>query len=363
MMKIFYSAYTCQGNIGDLLITKYQIEEYAKYAEVFVDCHGMPQYFSKVIFDTNNPNVKDFEKIYGLYYRGKNIFKVLRVLNNGGFGFFCSSPGPRVPLNLPVRSLVLKMLGALIPYVVLNKRIKRYSLGVDLQFERTGFFYWINRWYFGLFDIIGLRSKENLSTYRGVLNNICYIPDMAFLFPYFDEKKYRCNHDKIALSFRNVTEYNVLIDKLKNILRYFNDKEIHVDLIYQVEEDKSFCERLMCDLAENNLSFKEKMVAYSDLEVYENYDMVISNRLHVLLIGAMNGAIPYGLISHDKKEKKIADVFSSVFSCKLFSYVENSSSAVIATLFCERDSVRSQIYKNVCVQRNYCERLIERLFN
>ena len=35
-MKIFYSAYTCQGNIGDLLINKYQIEEYSKYADVYV---------------------------------------------------------------------------------------------------------------------------------------------------------------------------------------------------------------------------------------------------------------------------------------------------------------------------------------
>lgn len=43
-MKIFYSAYTCKGNIGDLLINKYQIEEYSKYGDVYVDLSGMPDW-------------------------------------------------------------------------------------------------------------------------------------------------------------------------------------------------------------------------------------------------------------------------------------------------------------------------------
>ena len=106
MIKIFYSAYTCQGNIGDLLITKYQIEEFAKYGEVYVDSHGMPDYFTSELYNTQNPNIKNFEEEYGMHYRSKNIIKVLRLINCEGFTFYTGSPGPRVPLRKPLRSIV-----------------------------------------------------------------------------------------------------------------------------------------------------------------------------------------------------------------------------------------------------------------
>lgn len=362
MIKIYYSAYTCQGNIGDLLITKYQIEEYAKYAEIYVDCHGMPENFSKVIFNTQNPNLKNFEKEYGIYYRGKNIFKVLQILNKDGFTCFCSSPGPRVPLTLPLKSLVFKMFGMLIPRIVLNKCIKRYSLGVDIHFDKKGLLYLINRWYFGNFNVIGLRSEKNVYQYQDVLNNLSYIPDMAFLYPHFNEDNFKCNHNKIAISFREVDEYGILIEKLSDILSYFNTMGIPVDLLYQVEADKAFSERLMKDLCGYNLNFKKDLVDYCDLEVYANYDLIISNRLHVLLIGAMNGAIPYGLISHDKKENKIADIFSTVFNYTLYSYLEECSLKVVTSIFQKRSLLLNQIYKDIYSQRKHCEIFIAQLF-
>ena len=67
----------------------------------------------------------------------------------------------------------------------------------------------------------------------------------------------------------------------------------------------------------------EPLIDYYSLDVYKKYDFVISNRLHVLLMAAMNGAIPYALISQNVKENKIIDVFSSVFESHLVSYIKD----------------------------------------
>ena len=94
-MKIYYYVYTRKGNLGDLLITKFQIEELAKYAEVFVDCYGMPSDFRNVIFDTTSPRIIDFEHEYGIGFRSKDAIKVIPILklceNGTFFHFHCCS--------------------------------------------------------------------------------------------------------------------------------------------------------------------------------------------------------------------------------------------------------------------------------
>lgn len=197
-MKVFYSAYTCQGNIGDLLITKFQIEEYAKYGEVYVDCFGMPSDFQQTIFSTQNPKIKNFVKEYGICYRSKNIFRVLRTLNKDGFTHFCSSPGPRDVLSLPLKKLAFKLLGNIIPRLMLKNSIKRYSLGVDLNYNPSGFLGWLNHWYFNEYDIIGVRSLKNYNSLKSKFKSIMYMPDMVFLYPSFTEEPFNETKNRVA---------------------------------------------------------------------------------------------------------------------------------------------------------------------
>ena len=147
-MKMYYYAYTNKCNLGDLLITKFQIDEYAKHGDVFVDCHGMPSGFNRVVFDTKSPTIKNFEHEYGICYRSINIFRVILTLNRNGFTHFCDSPGPRVPFRKPLYRVFAKLVINVIPPLFLSKKIKRFSLGTDLYYNQRGITARLNKWTF-----------------------------------------------------------------------------------------------------------------------------------------------------------------------------------------------------------------------
>lgn len=362
-MKIYYYAYTNKGNLGDLLITKYQIEEYAKYGEVFVDCHGMPSDFCHIIFDTTSPNIKNFEHEYGLYYRSINILKVIQILNHQGFTHFCDSPGPRVPLRWPLHRMVMKLVRLSIPNLFLSKKIKRFSLGVDLCFNQHDIFARLNKWNFAKNDVMGVRSIPNSEALQDVFHNVIYVPDMAFLYPKFESSSYDSKRNRIAMSFKKVKDYSKLVKNMQNIGKIADSQRLDIDILYQVDEDEHFCKQLYHDINCQNIHFLEKPIDFYSLEVYQKYDIVISNRLHVLLMAAMNGAIPYGLISHDRLENKIKDLFSSVFENKLTSYIEEFNENLFSSLYNKQNEIKKEI--RICVekQREQCLSTIKNLFN
>ena len=192
-MKIFYSAYTCRGNIGDLLINKYQIEEYSKYADVYVDLSGMPDSFRDVIIDNKNTHVHDFVKTYRLTYRGKNMFRVLWLLRREGFTHFTKSPGPYTVLTLPLKVFLKRLLGAFGYWFARKLGMKVFALGVDVNFENCSFLLKkLNARYFKVYNLLGVRSKfnENVLLKKNI-NSAVYCPDMAFLCS--DFKKFNNN--------------------------------------------------------------------------------------------------------------------------------------------------------------------------
>ena len=353
-MKLFYTAYTNKGNVGDLLITKYQIEEYAKYGEIYVDCHGMPEGFKKTIFDTQSPNIIDFEKEYGLTYRSKSIFKVICFINRHSFTHFSWSPGPREPLSLPIRKLILKIAGVVIPTFFLKRGIKKLAWGVDVNCDFKGWIGFLNRWYFKQFDVIGIRSRNNCKQLKHLLKNVIYVPDMAFLYPYF----YNSSHDhpkkRIGLSFRKVDDYDQLLDVLKQICSIIKERDYEVDLLYQVDEDRSFCFQLLNDLGRDKVSFTDSLIDYYALSSYNQYDIVISNRLHVLLMSAMNGALPFGLLSNNVNEQKIANIFEGVFQDNYISYIEKFTIMDLICIYDSLDSHLSYVRNEVKRQRDLC---------
>ena len=358
MIKIFYSAYTCQGNIGDLLITKYQIEEFAKYGEVYVDSQGMPSYFTSVLYNTKNPNIKDFEKEYGMHYRSKDIFKVLRLINREGFTFFTGSPGPRVPLRMPLSSIAKQVVGKLIPSLILKRVIKRISLGVDVNYDS---FLSLNDWYFRWYDFIGVRSKSNLERCKKRLSNVGYVPDMAFLYPQYENIQFDKGRGKVAISFRKIKEYDNLKKVLKDVSLSLAKKSVKVDIVYQVEEDKDFCKKIYNDIKGENVKYREELVDFNNLDIYSNYDMVISNRLHVLLMGVMNGAIPYAVISRSNNENKIVDIYSTVFHHHLMSYIDDFKASVVMPIYEQNEYLRNILKKDTEVQRELCQQQIREL--
>lgn len=362
-MKMFYSAYTCKGNTGDILINKLQIEEYARYGEVYVDCTDMPMDFCRVIFDTKNPNIRDFVKVYGINYRSRHLIRVLRLLKKEKFTHFTKSPGPYAYIKFPFKTFLIRVLGALSYFTAKSFGMKVIALGIDLNYSQAP--QWLqrlNNYYFRVYYQIGIRSLKNTQQLSKALTNVMYIPDMAFLYPLSARETCKPKEKRVALSFRKVENEECLVEILKTICGYFSEKQYEIDIVYQVEEDKAMSKRLFHSIKSDSIYLTETLIDYYSLDIYKRYDFVISNRLHVLLMAAMNGSVPYGIISQNVKENKIKDIFDSVFESRLVSYLENFKCDNISAICDNQDTLRNEVKKSVMVQQSLCVKLISELF-
>lgn len=361
-MKTFFSAFTCKGNVGDLLINKYQIEEYSKYSDVYVDCTGMPDDFRKVILDGKNPRIKDFVATYGMSYRGKKMFKVLKLLKKEGFTHFTKSPGPYAVLSLPLKQLIVRLFGAKGYIKAKEYGMKVFALGIDIDYDRVP--QWLKRWnirYFNHYDTLGLRSIPNRDKMLSDVSVAQYCPDMAFLCP--DLKLPDATiRKRIALSFRKVEEEKMLMSHLHHIAKHFSDLEYTIDIVYQVEEDYDYCKLIAKELEEYKPALRKKIISFAELKEYEKYDFVFSNRLHVLLMGAMHGAIPFALISHCRKEQKIANIWKSVFSAPILVYVDQDAQTVIRLLNNACESKHFTQFEDMFKQQKMCKEYISNLY-
>lgn len=359
--KIFYSAYTCNNNVGDLLITKMQIEEYAKYGIVYIDATNMPSNFKAVLLENTNGNIKDFTKEFGLSYRGIKMFHVIRLLKKERFTHFTKSPGPYSILKMPISLLCKRLLGAIGYWYAKQNDLKVIAVGIDLNFSYVkDWLKQLNIKYFKIYDKIYVRSLPNFRIYSKVLHNVAYIPDMAFL--YKDHVKYPSINlrKRIAFSFRDVKDFSKLKIILGKIISFFKQKDYEIDIIYQVESDKFFSQELVNSFKEASLN--SKCLWYEDLPIYSKYEMVFSNRLHVLLIGAMYGNLPIALIEHNRKEQKISDIYKTVFENKIFYYI-NEEDLNIENIWNNRNLLYDMVLKSIIEQNNLCKSIIREIFN
>lgn len=361
MKKTFYSAYTCKNNLGDLIINKLQIEEYAKYGEVYVDFSGMPIEFKKAILNTGNSNIKDFNETFHKKYRGLFFMNTIRFLKKQGFTHFTKSPGPYAVLCMPFTKLIKRTLGAL--GFIYAKKIGLYSfaLGIDLDYK-TNYPNWLrtlNKLYFNKYNVIGVRSINNKNGYPE-LKNIIYCPDMAFLYPPIQQ--YYGPKLKIGFSFREVQDKSHLFDKLKFITNTF----IHthdIEVIYQVKEDESFATEIQTRLSSLTPNIKLKKITHNNISDYSQYDYIFSNRLHVLLLAAHHQVISYALISKDIKENKIANIYKSVFNINLFEYIEDSDTIQYDWLLTEKSKLLHHIKQAITTQQEICKTIIKDIYN
>ena len=354
-MKTFYSAYTCQGNVGDILITKYQIEEYAKYGEVYVDCTGMPNEFRKIILNSNNPNVKDFVTTYGVSYRGIKMFNVIRLLEKEGFTHFTKSPGPYAVIDFPLISLITRIIGALGYWYAKHLGMKVFALGIDLILPKNGLLRGINIKYFSLYESIGLRSKNNQKQLSSLLNNTIYCPDMAFLYP----NRERCigQSKRVAISFRKVNRLSSLEKGLDNLCNYLYSNKIQIDFVYQAQEDFDLQRSLAERYKGFGVRFCQKQIEFNELSNYSQYDYVISNRLHVLLMGAIHGAVPVAFISKSENENKIMTVFECVFEKNLCYFLDDNWEERMSALMLDY-TLKKSIVADIQKQMNIVKEII-----
>lgn len=300
-MNSYFLCITQPTNLGDLVINKMLVMELSKYGQVYVDCKNTPRRFADFLVEGDN--IVDVEKAFGVSIKSGHIVKWYKHLKSNDIKLYVPSPGPIGSGISNARSYYLK----LVSFILKRAGISEYKIGNCC----SGALAEGRKFRFPRIKMAYIRSRSSVSVLKeqGV-ENVSYIPDLAFLLRQHVELTEK--QQTVILSFRQVT--NGIDDFKDTLISYVNhliDRGFHVEFYYQVLSDKSFNESLANLFSSPNVTFRKEMVWYESLNYYSDKMIVVSNRLHSLLIGAVYNVVPLALVNNDSKVSKIEDVFRS----------------------------------------------------
>lgn len=304
-MKIYFLVATQHDNLGDLLINRMLIEEISKYGVVYVDAAGVkPSFKKKLIFGGN----KDFELEYGGSLKRVSGFKLLSVVREK-FDFYFKSPGPSGGFSMDIKS-VIRTFAMAFQYTYLHKGGLCLNLiGNDILIKNK-----FDKWFQNItnktFDNYLVRSKGNRDELLGLgFNNIGFIPDVGFLY----DKSKRKVKDKVCISFRDLKDFdynNRIILLLKEMIPHYINQGLKVFFFYQVESDYDYNLLLYKQFERLGVFFKKKCLKYDEIEYYDNAKFLVSNRLHVMILGLVHNCLPLLILNDDSKTTKINRILS-----------------------------------------------------
>lgn len=291
----FYSAQTQHSNAGDALINRELIKLMREHGKISCYTPKTPKNFLSEI------GLKEKEAING------GLLKLLILIFSSRFKgekvFLVQTPGDislvKTTLNDVFKTLlfiVLSLLG-----------IKILHLGVSLgDFSKTQKYNMRIRTLFA--HSIGIRDELSMKKAQKIgLKHYQYFPDLSFNVP--AQIKTIKEIKNIGLSFRNdhldELKQNELIDNLKKSFPKDKFLDLNFTIIVQVERDLSFAKKIQSELSYLKSELLE-IYSLSNLgNLYSNLDLVISNRLHVLLFSALNGAYFIAYVEKNSNKKII----------------------------------------------------------
>ncbi len=174
--------------------------------------------------------------------------------------------------------------------------------------------------YSKLMYFYSVRESHSLGFVRSLgIKKAQYFCDLIFLDNEIKEIQTITNRRLCVLSFRdniysftNKTRYdrqNILTILNKLIFGLCELNSFDFVASYQVKEDFLLSRWIALNLKERGINLKNEMLDWnSAVGLYSASQVVISNRLHVLLLGMKNGALPFAVIDA-KKHFKIASIF------------------------------------------------------
>lgn len=309
-MKIYFLLATQPTNLGDLLINKMLIDQLSLYGKVYVDAAGIPEEFKHYIY--LNPRIKDFEDEYGGSLKRITALKGLPKVRNE-FDYFFQSPGPTGGWGKNINSIIRKIIMSFeIIFLSSNKRIGIYMVGNDLNINSMSDILIekiLNRCYKHQY----VRSEENRSNLKTKgFKNLDYIPDLSFLYNDQIESNYK---NDILISFRDLRNdkyYEDIISFLNINIPFFLSKKMKVKFFFQVKSDEVFNYSLYNLFKDQDGVFFEGSVWYDNMYKYNDAKYLITNRLHVMLIGLLYSVIPFVLLNDDKRVSKIRNVMKDL---------------------------------------------------
>lgn len=314
MKKAVFIVATQYDNLGDLIINKCLIDELSKHVILYIDAANVPDKFIKEL--KTNPRLKFLNEDYGFSFKNITIYKFFTSYSKE-FSFLFKSPGPMVyrkksSFKSKLRSLVFK----LIYRKMYSTGVKSYVIGSEITFESQEL---IPKFLEGnyMWEKFLVRSESNMAYLQSLgVNNAEYIPDLCFLIQ--EDVKTEKNRNQVGISFRDLEDDDLhanIVNSVREFVSFYLNQGLEVVFFYQVERDKAYTKALY-NLFDSNkkISFIDNTILLDDIEIYENFKAVTSNRLHVLLLGFTHNTLTFPLVDDNSSTNKIKGVYSSIGS-------------------------------------------------
>lgn len=307
--KIYLLPAVQYNNTGDVLINKILIEELRLYGDVVVDDKGSPDWF----FD----ELGVLEKERFSHYSKGNFFEGIKQSmdeNKNIKHYFVIHPGHTSRKGW--RKSIFSDHGFLrtLDYCKLRRKgleILRFGFSIgpfDIYNKIAEAFYTRVFSYYGVRD-----SKSFDLAKKSFFHRPQLMPDLAWRYTFNKDKVE--GEDYIVISFRsagfgkNQVLKNLIpiISELKTVLSSLKGN-YKIKVVYQVLYDKADAEEIYKALKDINLPVEfidEKLSLDAASELYKNAKFLISNRLHVVLLGMVQGIPSFPLVREDHNQKII----------------------------------------------------------
>ena len=312
-MNSYFLCVTQPSNVGDLLINRMLVEELSRYGKVYVDCYNIPDTFKRILISDSN-NIIDVSNVFKFSLKKGSFLKFSRFVKTHNIQLYTQSPGPLNRISkLPSRicfKIIRKILISLnVPFIRIGNCCSSAIINNTNVIESQSVIYYVR----------SLQGVSFLQQFRKT--DIHYIPDLAFLY----KRHVRTNYTKkkiAVMSFRqvckNLDAFELWVTKSVSLLQA---NDYNVIFYYQVEKDKNFMRYLYNRLGNKNIELKQKILWYDNFSFYEDKSIVISNRLHCLLLGAVYNAVPLACMYEENELRKITDVLESSIGNESKKYI------------------------------------------
>lgn len=379
---IFCQAQVPYDNLGDLVITKVLLTNLRNYGHVIVNIKGVPDWYCQQLELTEEEKASSYKlpfPILVLLFRlrtlidsNANIYLLMRPGHVFGSGF---SNSIKMFMSA-IYCFVMKILGV---------RICRFgtSIGPFSSLMQIGEKWKSNAMYFySARDTISANYAKKIG-----IDKVEIFPDMAWLIkkqnandnlawlmqtPNANKQPIHVDGDYVVFSFRDTfREFNN--PEYKNNLCATLDSIVQLVCVewgktlviaHQVDWDYEFC-KWLSDRYQNSckIVFIERYIDSQYMyDLYSGAFMVFSNRLHVLLLAMLCGALSMAVVER-ASEHKITGIFSDAGLSRLIVDIDRGSSSVdiLPGIAADADRIKAEIALAFERNRNYGESLLKRV--
>ncbi|GHE39081.1 polysaccharide pyruvyl transferase family protein [Sphingobacterium griseoflavum] len=324
MNILFYQGKTQYSNTGDALINKSLVEHFRPYANILINDKGMPSSYLKEL----NLKQTELSGEGGIGFISLLIRTAFINLSRKKTRIYYLATPPGHQFGGGAKNFIKHCL-LLVLYLLLSLlRVKIIKIGFSIGPIDKGAEF-LERCKSCFVPYYFVRDPLSLAlVHRIGIKHASLFPDLAWTY---NANPTEVPTDAIFISFRNQVVTGMdgsryaseLVHKICDIvISSFSRYKIVIG--YQVQEDREFCRSLYNVIkSHRDVEFDDTQILLESAERFSKYSVVLTNRLHVALLGYQYGALPI-ILSDINKHQKIKGIFEHAEASSLLLDVNTS---------------------------------------